>query len=78
MTSSSNSQGAASVALTFEAGIDPDIAQMQVQNKLQQVIIALTAGSAEPGRDGQQNQQRHPADGVVCVSTMAAMYARWI
>ena len=35
MTSTSDSTGAASIKLTFEAGTDPDIAQVQVQNKLQ-------------------------------------------
>ncbi|PHS31903.1 MAG: hydrophobe/amphiphile efflux-1 family RND transporter [Methylophaga sp.] len=35
MSSSSESTGTATVTLTFEAGTDPDIAQMQVQNKLQ-------------------------------------------
>ncbi len=33
--SSSDSSGAASIELTFEPGTDPDIAQVQVQNKLQ-------------------------------------------
>ncbi|PID77388.1 MAG: hydrophobe/amphiphile efflux-1 family RND transporter [Deltaproteobacteria bacterium] len=37
MSSQSSSSGAASITLTFEAGTDPDIAQVQVQNKLQQV-----------------------------------------
>ncbi|MBK1649022.1 efflux RND transporter permease subunit [Rhabdochromatium marinum] len=35
LSSSSESTGAATVTLTFAAGTDPDIAQMQVQNKLQ-------------------------------------------
>ncbi|MCG8428740.1 MAG: efflux RND transporter permease subunit [Chromatiales bacterium] len=35
MKSSSESIGTATVTLTFKAGTDPDIAQMQVQNKLQ-------------------------------------------
>ena len=34
MSSSSNSNGTMSINLTFEAGTDPDIAQVQVQNKL--------------------------------------------
>ncbi|MBC7942655.1 MAG: efflux RND transporter permease subunit [Chitinophagaceae bacterium] len=41
MSSTSNSSGSASVRLSFEAGIDPDVAQMQVQNKLQQAMSAL-------------------------------------
>ena len=35
MSSESNSDGSMSVILTFEQGVDPDIAQVQVQNKLQ-------------------------------------------
>jgi HAE1 family hydrophobic/amphiphilic exporter-1 len=41
MTASSNSSGGASVSLTFDAGTDPDVAQMQVQNKLQQAMPRL-------------------------------------
>ena len=35
MSSSSDSSGAISISLTFKAGTDPNIAQVQVQNKLQ-------------------------------------------
>ena len=35
MSSSSNSDGSMSISITFEPGTDPDIAQVQVQNKLQ-------------------------------------------
>jgi hydrophobe/amphiphile efflux-1 (HAE1) family protein len=41
MSSTSNAQGIANVTLTFEAGTDPDVAQVQVQNKLQQAIRRL-------------------------------------
>ncbi|WP_201582546.1 efflux RND transporter permease subunit [Psychrobacter jeotgali] len=41
MSSSSSSNGGASVTLTFENGTDPDIAQVQVQNKLQAAISSL-------------------------------------
>ncbi|KAF1020787.1 MAG: Multidrug resistance protein MexB [Paracidovorax wautersii] len=41
MTSTSSAAGSARVQLTFEAGTDPDIAQMQVQNKLQQAESLL-------------------------------------
>src|SRR5262249_18379663 len=41
MASSSTSQGSASVQLTFEIGADPDMAQVQVQNKLQQATSLL-------------------------------------
>ena len=35
MSSNSSASGSASILLTFENGVDPDIAQVQVQNKLQ-------------------------------------------
>ncbi len=41
MTSSSDSAGNAQVILTFDAGTDPDIAQVQVQNKLALAIPSL-------------------------------------
>jgi len=39
--SSSSSQGGSQVGLYFEPGTDPDIAQVQVQNKLQQALRQL-------------------------------------
>lgn len=39
--SSSNASGTASTQLSFVAGTDPDLAQMQVQNKVQQAISRL-------------------------------------
>ena len=41
MTSQSSSAGSVTVTLTFQAGTDPDIAQVQVQNKLQQVTSQI-------------------------------------
>ena len=41
MSSASDSSGRASVTLTFNAGTDPDIAQVQVQNKLQLALPSL-------------------------------------
>ena len=41
MSSSSDSAGNAQVILTFDAGTDPDVAQVQVQNKLQLAMPAL-------------------------------------
>ncbi|GGO91108.1 efflux RND transporter permease subunit [Stakelama pacifica] len=40
-SSSSSSQGTATITATFEKGTDPDIAQVQVQNKVQQAISRL-------------------------------------
>src|SRR5215217_3023930 len=39
--SSSTSRGQVSISATFEKGVDPDIAQVQVQNKVQQAISRL-------------------------------------
>ncbi|KAA2284314.1 efflux RND transporter permease subunit [Arenimonas fontis] len=41
MSATSDSNGAVSVTLTFETGTDPDIAQVQVQNKLQLATARL-------------------------------------
>ncbi len=41
MSSTSDASGAASVSLTFDSGADPDIAQVQVQNKLQLAMPLL-------------------------------------
>ncbi len=41
MSASSDSSGQASLSITFEPGTDPDIAQVQVQNKLQLALPKL-------------------------------------
>ncbi len=41
MSASSDSAGNAAVTLTFDAGTDPDVAQVQVQNKLQLALPQL-------------------------------------
>jgi len=41
ISSTSDSTGQATITLTFEAGADPDIAQVQVQNKLQLAMSLL-------------------------------------
>ncbi|OYY89774.1 MAG: hydrophobe/amphiphile efflux-1 family RND transporter [Sphingomonas sp. 28-66-16] len=40
-SSNSSSRGQVSISATFEKGIDPDIAQVQVQNKVQQALPRL-------------------------------------
>jgi multidrug efflux pump len=40
-TASSSSSGSATITATFRKGIDPDIAQVQVQNKVQQALARL-------------------------------------
>ncbi|MEN3110240.1 efflux RND transporter permease subunit [Uliginosibacterium paludis] len=49
MTSKSQSDGSARVELTFDAGTNPDVAQMQVQNKLQQVLSQLPESVQDQG-----------------------------
>ena len=40
-SSSSNSRGGANITVTFDKGTDPDVAQVQVQNQLQQIVPRL-------------------------------------
>lgn len=47
--SKSSSNGTASVSLTFAQGTDPDIAQVQVQNKIQQTLTRLPAQVQQQG-----------------------------
>jgi multidrug efflux pump len=48
-TSSSSSNGGAGITATFAPGTDPDIAQVQVQNKLQSALPLLPAEVTEEG-----------------------------
>src|ERR1043165_9288529 len=47
--SSSTSQGSASITATFEKGTNPDIAQVQVQNKVQQAVPRLPQQGQQQG-----------------------------
>ncbi|NHZ90788.1 efflux RND transporter permease subunit [Massilia sp. CCM 8733] len=49
MSSSSDSSGAIGITLTFKNGTDPDIAQVQVQNKLQLATPLLPAAVTQQG-----------------------------
>ena len=49
MNSTSDSFGNATVTLTFDAGTDPDIAQAQVQNKVQAALTPAAASRPESG-----------------------------
>ena len=49
MSADSESSGRASVTLTFESGTDPDIAQVQVQNKLERALPLLPQTVREQG-----------------------------
>ncbi|UUL84304.1 efflux RND transporter permease subunit [Sphingomonas qomolangmaensis] len=48
-SSQSSSAGSATVTVTFEKGVDPDIAQVQVQNKVQQALPRLPAQVQQQG-----------------------------
>lgn len=56
--SSTTSTGRASVTLTFAIGTDPDIAQVQVQNKLAQAEASLPADVTPSGRNGREIRDR--------------------
>lgn len=49
MQSSSDSSGMCTITLTFEVGTDPDVAHMQVQNKVQQVQSQLPSAVQSNG-----------------------------
>ncbi len=49
MSATSDSSGAASIQLTFNQGTDPDIAQVQVQNKLQGALALLPQAVQQQG-----------------------------
>ncbi|MDR2093534.1 MAG: efflux RND transporter permease subunit, partial [Azoarcus sp.] len=49
MSSTSDSYGRASVTLTFDAGVNPDIAQVQTQNKLQLALPLLPQAVQQQG-----------------------------
>ncbi|NEV61084.1 efflux RND transporter permease subunit [Thiorhodococcus minor] len=49
MSSTSESNGVATVTLTFNNGVDPDVAQMQVQNKLQLATAVLPSAVQQQG-----------------------------
>src|SRR3954470_7110405 len=48
-SSSSSSNGSATVTLTFDQGVDADIAQVQVQNKVQQALPRLPQAVQQQG-----------------------------
>ena len=60
MSSTSDSSGQAQITLTFSADANPDIAQVQVQNKLQLATPPLPAGSAAAGHFRGQARRELP------------------
>jgi multidrug efflux pump len=48
-SSSSNSTGSAQITVTFDKGVDPDTAQVQVQNKVQQALSRMPSQVQQQG-----------------------------
>src|SRR5262249_42014600 len=48
-SSTSTSSGGAGISVTFKQGTDPDVAQVQVQNKVQQALPRLPAAVQQQG-----------------------------
>ena len=61
MSATSESNGHATITLTFDNGTDPDIAQMQVQNKLQLASVLLPEEVQQQGLHGRQVRAQLPA-----------------
>ena len=61
MESTSDSSGNVSITLTFASGTNPDIAQVQVQNKLQQAVPLLPQIVQQQGISGHQEHRQLPA-----------------
>ena len=66
-SASSGSDGSASLNLTFKPGTDPDIAQMQVQNKVAAGDAAPAQRRGAAGRDGGEVERRLPDGGRAAV-----------
>ena len=62
MSSTSDSSGSVTITLTFDSGTDPDIAQVQVQNKLSLATRCCRKSSAT-GPESRKIQQQLPDGG---------------
>ena len=62
MTSTSDDTGQSTTTLTFAPGTNPDIAQVQVQNKLQ-LAMPLAAGPGAAGRRARDQVEQRLPDG---------------
>ena len=58
MNSTSDSAGSVSITVTFEAGTNPDMAQVQVQNKIQTALSTLPQVVTAARRDDSKRRQR--------------------
>jgi HAE1 family hydrophobic/amphiphilic exporter-1/multidrug efflux pump len=74
-SSNSDSAGNLTITLTFEQGTDSDIAQVQVQNKLQQAMPLLPQEVQQQGVRV-QNPQRTSCSSSVYIRRMEATTAR--
>ena len=61
MRSANSSSGALQLAITFAVGTDPDIAVINVQNRVQSALPAAARGSAAPRRHGREEPAELPA-----------------
>ena len=63
-TASSDSTGWASINLVFKQGTNPDLAAVEVQNRLKAVEPRLPGGRAPRRRARGEGRRQHPAGGV--------------
>ena len=71
-SSSSSSNGQVQITATFAPGTNPDIAQVQVQNKVQQALPRPAAGGAAAGRRRPEIAEQLPARSSRSTTTAAA------
>jgi len=69
-SATSSSSGQVQITATFAPGTNPDIAQVQVQNKVQQAISRLPQEVIPAGRHGCRNRQRASSLIVALSDTM--------
>ena len=62
MSSSSTSEGRVTITVTFKNGTNVDIAQVDVQNRIQSVLPQLPQTVRDLGHHGAQGHHGHPAD----------------
>ncbi len=74
--STSRSNGTVQITLTFISGTDPDIAQVQVQNRLSIAQPRLPQGSAGEWHHRRQGEQRLPHGGGAALERSKLQYLR--
>ena len=73
MSSTSDSAGSVTITLTFQSGTDPDIAQVQVQNKLQLATPLLPQEVQQQGISVEKSSSSYLMDGFVIPFNMPAI-----